>query len=229
MDLSILTGSETPFWYKILVDCSAGVLAVFAGMKTLAELEQMREQKTKEQEQHANQLKQTHAEMRRDQCSRGMAMIEELLASNDGDQEYYAWDAMKMLDYRDARRVASAQLNKDGTISGYRTKKIAGESYLVNEGVIREALQIGEGGETPVSRYVRECFDELYFRMGQFNDAIRAGLVTIHDVESPLDYYVEKMAEDAEMHFRYLSEYRYEKTLRFLEHFDSWKSKRPRN
>jgi hypothetical protein len=69
---------------------------------------------------------------------------------------------------------------------------------------------------------VRECFDELYFKLGQLQDAIDNDLVEPKHVSCPIDYYVDLMANDVKLHQRYMTRYKYERTLKFLANFPVW-------
>jgi hypothetical protein len=79
-------------------------------------------------------------------------LVDALLESDDSDEETYAWDAMRMLDYQDE-------------VKPFRTKPIAGRRHNVNREMIQKALKESESN-TDELIYVRECFDELYFRLG---------------------------------------------------------------
>lgn len=213
----VLAAKESPFWWTILVAIAG---AAFAFYKSFREVQT---QKEKDRSQQDKQLKQQQAEMRRDQCSRGLEMINQLLESNDGDDEYYSWDAMKMLDYQDDNRISD---DSDARIEGYQTK--LKNAPPVTSSVIQKALAVDTNeqpkaaAEERLELYVRECFDEFYFRMSQLEDAIVAGLVTFDDVKRPIDYYVELMATDTKTHFSYLDCYGYKKTLFYLNRFSSW-------
>jgi hypothetical protein len=214
--------------WPIISDVGKVIGVIIAALWTLGKYQ---EQKQKDRAQQQKDWEQQRDQMRRDQCSRGLAMINELLKSNDSDKEYYSWDAMKMLDYKDeTRTITNMGLDTSGrVVQGFQTK-LTGASK-VDEKVIKEALSVTEIGDVPkqgearLLLYVRECFDELYFRMGQLEDAIGAGLVTFDDVKTPIDYYVGLMAKDIAIHFGYLNieEHDYNKTLRYLGRFESWK------
>ena len=147
-------------------------------------------------------------------AAKGRELVDDLLKSDDSDEEYYAWDAMKMLDYQDAKKPFS-------------TKRINGRRHEVTRKTIEEALQPSELNESDTTLiYVRECFDELYFKVGQLQDAIDNDLVELQHVSCPADYYVGVMSADVELHHSYLTRYKYPRALRFLENFDSWKTAR---
>jgi hypothetical protein len=161
-------------------------------------------------------------------------MIDSLLESNDKDEEYYSWDAMKMLDYKGEKVITGrVDFGIDGrrTVYGIITK--FNDNIRVDDDIVQQALgakeivadEINEDKMEKLRLNVRECFDELYFRMGQLEDAIHANLVMFEDVKTPIDYYVGLMAEDVGTYYKYLSknEYNYGKTLRYLDRFEKWK------
>jgi hypothetical protein len=154
-------------------------------------------------------------------AAKGRELVDELLESNDSDEEYYAWDAMKMLDYQDAKKPFMAKsLSLTNT-----TKSDHKDRFPIDCGVIERVLKSDRKNETdPHLLYVRECFDELYFKLGQLQDAIDNKLVRLKHVSSPADYYVSLMAKQKALHHAYLRKYEYQRTLRFLDNFPKWKN-----
>lgn len=149
-------------------------------------------------------------------AEKGRELIDDLFKSNDKDEEFYAWDAMRMLDYVDSTPL-------------YVTKPFRAAGPIpIDTAIIHLALKPEEFNETQDRLlYVRECFDELYFKMAQFQDAIDNQLVELRHVEYPIDYYIGLMAEDpkdAALHYAYLKKFGYGKTLRFLKNFAAWNS-----
>jgi hypothetical protein len=150
-------------------------------------------------------------------AAKGRELVDKLLESNDNDEEYYAWDALKMLDYQDASKpFLTKPINLDGN-----DKR---ERFPVRRVDIESAIKSSKKDETdPKLLYVRECFDELYFRLGQLQDAIDNDLVEFKHVSCPMDYYVPVLADDVKLHHAYMNRYRYGRTLRFLENFPRWR------
>lgn len=149
-----------------------------------------------------------------ERAAKGRELVDDLLTSDDSNEEYYAWDAMKMLDYQDAEKPLL-------------TKPIDGRRHKVTRETIKKALQPSKLDDADTTLlYVRECFDELYFKAGQLQDAIDNDLVELQHVSCPMDYYVSLMADDVELHHKYLTECNYRRTLEFLENFDRWKTAR---
>ena len=147
-------------------------------------------------------------------AAKGRELVDALLESDDSDEETYAWDAMRMLDYQDE-------------VKPFRTKPIAGRRHNVNREMIQKALKESESN-TDELIYVRKCFDELYFRLGQLQDAIDNDLVALEHVSCPVDYYIGVIAKDKDlkMHYEYMRDYHYERALKFLENFEVWKMTR---
>jgi len=143
-------------------------------------------------------------------AAKGRELVDDLLMSDDSDEECYAWDAMRMLDYQDETKP-------------FRTKKISGRQHDVPRKLIEDALA-DDKPNTHEHIYVRECFDELYFRLGQLQDAIENDLVKLNHVSCPMDYYIGVMAKDKDlkMHYDYMHDFHYERALKFLENFETW-------
>lgn len=153
-------------------------------------------------------------------AAKGRELTDDLLKSNDDDEEYYAWDAMKMLDYMGAAIPLRTKLIRFDAPGGAIFNK---ESISVNRELIENALKSTRENETKQGLlYVRECFDELYFKLGQLQDAIDNDLVELRHVVCPMDYYAGKMVENVELHYKYMQEYGYERGLNFLENFKVW-------
>jgi len=168
------------------------------------------------------QWRESNVEKRRERlwqrAAKGRELVDDLLKSDDSDEEYYAWEAMKMLDYQ-----GGTTSRKDGRIP-FRTKKIDGRRFEVTRDTIETALAPSELNESdPKFLYVRECFDELYFKLGQLQDAIRNDLVDLEHVSCPADYYVGLMADQVKLHHAYLEKYGYQRTLEFLDNYPRWK------
>jgi hypothetical protein len=148
-------------------------------------------------------------------AAKGRELIDALLESDDSDEEYYAWDAMKMLDYQDEPNP-------------FQTKRLFGRRQNVTRQIIQKAIG-DEKSDKDEFIYVRECFDEFYFRLGQLQDAIDNDLVEFRHVSCPIDYYVGLMVKkpnDAKLHYSYMDKNKYQRALIFLENFPAWQSQR---
>ena len=77
-------------------------------------------------------------------AAKGRELVDDLLKSDDSDEEFYAWDAMRMLDYQDAKKPLL-------------TKQINGRRQKVTRKTIEEALCLTEANESDTnSIYVLE-------------------------------------------------------------------------
>jgi hypothetical protein len=72
--------------------------------------------------------------------------------------------------------------------------------------------------------FVRDAFDTLYYYLDRFEHFIRVGLTSFEDVSSPLDYYVDYLAEDKNTHEQYIALTRYTRVTQFLERFPRWQN-----
>jgi hypothetical protein len=149
-------------------------------------------------------------------AAKGRELIDDFLQSSDSDVETYAWDAMRMIDYQDEKRP-------------FRTKTISGKRHEVFRKTIEEVLG-NPDTDTDALLYIRECFDEFFFRLGQLQDAIDNDLVELKHVSCPIDYYVGVMAKDKDMklYYEYMRDFHYERALEFLENFPDWEKARIR-
>lgn len=150
-------------------------------------------------------------------AAKGRDLIDDLLKSDDSDDEYYAWDAMKMLDYLDAKQPLQTKPLTLNNPEGEKTR------FPVDQAVLERALKSDRTNEAdPKLLYVRECFDEFYFKLGQLQDAIDNKLVKLKHVSCPMDYYAGLMAKDVMLHYTYMQKFQYDRALRFLQNFPCW-------
>ena len=119
-------------------------------------------------------------------------------------------------------RDEDARLSRGGKTSSYQADKWSPARCDPED----DPGSSGERSDTDEFVYVRECFDELYFRLGQLQDAIDNDLVELKHVSCPVDYYVGLLAEDVKMHYDYMREYKYQRALKFLENFVDWENAR---
>ena len=153
-------------------------------------------------------------------AAKGRELVDALLNSDDSDEEYYAWDAMKMLDYQQAKKPLLTKPVRVGNAKAPDVK----EQFPVGTADIQRALTSSKNNETDSKLlYVRECFDDLYFRLGQLQDAIENDLVEFRHVSTPMDYYTKLLAEAAGLHHTYMKKNGYSRALRFLENYPVWR------
>ena len=77
-------------------------------------------------------------------------LVDDLLESDNSDEEYYAWDAMKMLDYQGKEAKSGRQR------APFKTKKIGGKPFKVTSKEIKNALTPNDKDEAEEANlYVR--------------------------------------------------------------------------
>ena len=83
-----------------------------------------------------------------------------------------------------------------------------------------QALHVSpDTADDPVTLFVRDSFDSLFYFMAMFEHYVDHQFVHFRDVVFPLDYYVRILAEDRDLHTAYLTTYGMSESLRFLARF----------
>ena len=80
--------------------------------------------------------------------------------------------------------------------------------------------------EDPKSDFIRDCFDMLIYYLDRFEHLIQAGLITFEHVRTPIQYYVDPMAEHKAIFIPYIQFCKYKNIWRFLDRFPEWAEKR---
>jgi hypothetical protein len=78
----------------------------------------------------------------------------------------------------------------------------------------------------PVSTYLRDCFDNLFYYMAMIEHYTTSGLIHADDTAYPLEYYIPLLAQFRGPVNGYLEKYRLTRTLRFLDRFPAWRNQR---
>jgi hypothetical protein len=76
--------------------------------------------------------------------------------------------------------------------------------------------------EDTKSVFIRDCFDMLFYYLDRFEHLIEAGLTTFEDVQLPIEYYVDMMAEHKVVIAAYIHACKYKKIWHFLNRFPAW-------
>jgi hypothetical protein len=103
-------------------------------------------------------------------------------------------------------------------------------AYKINDGSLTSitaadmlsALRVPEAPQELKDEFIRDAFDTLYYYMDRFEHFIKVELTSFDDIRSPLDYYVDYLAEDKKLHQQYIALTRYTRVLKFLERFPNW-------
>jgi hypothetical protein len=85
------------------------------------------------------------------------------------------------------------------------------------------ALDADNLPEGPSYEFVRDAFDTFYYYLDRFEHFIQVGLTRFEDVKSPIDYYIDYLAEDKALHIKYIALTRYTRVSLFLERFENWR------
>lgn len=98
----------------------------------------------------------------------------------------------------------------------------AGEVKIAWEDIL-EALKVERfANEDPKNDFVRDCFDMFFYYLDRFEHLIQAELTTFEDLRTPLQYYVDMMAEDKAVFVPYIQFCKYKNIWQFLERFPNW-------
>jgi hypothetical protein len=133
-------------------------------------------------------------ELRWRQASAGREIVNEMLSDEYSDA------ALTMLDW-----------------SGLEYEIAPGRRVTVTHADYVAALRIEQLQFTDEEQYTRDCFDTLFYYMGTMEHLQESGLVGFDDVVYPLDYYANRMREDAEVFRRFLDYYRLTRERRFFD------------
>jgi hypothetical protein len=94
---------------------------------------------------------------------------------------------------------------------------------IANKDVVQALTQRHPPGTIvpPVDRFIRDAFDELFYRMGVLEHYISRDLVELADVKHPIDYYVHRMSEVGLQKpvQDYVAYYHFYRTAEFLQRF----------
>jgi hypothetical protein len=91
------------------------------------------------------------------------------------------------------------------------------------------ALRVPQLPKTQMHEFIRDAFDTLYYYLDRMEHFIRVGLTSFEDISSPLDYYIDYLAEDKEVHLAYIGITRYTRVREFLDRFENWRTPQPVN
>ncbi len=114
--------------------------------------------------------------------------------------------------------------------SDERTFRHDDQTYEVTSADVVAALTLSEKGphdNGPKAKFIRDCFDSLFFFFAIFEHYIQTELTTFEDVREPAEYYVRELADDKELHIAYIKEVLFRNLPAFMNRFDSWRSKKP--
>jgi hypothetical protein len=99
-------------------------------------------------------------------------------------------------------------------------------TVLITAADMLDALRVPEPPQSPTYDFIRDAFDTLYYYVDRLEHFIQVGLTSFEDISSPLDYYVDYLAEDKDLHASYIALTRYTRVRKFLERFDNWRNPR---
>jgi hypothetical protein len=133
-------------------------------------------------------------ELRWRQASAGREIVNEMLSDEYGDA------ALTMLDW-----------------SGREYEIAPGHQVTVTHADYVAALRVDNLQFADKEQYTRDCFDTLFYYMGTMEHLRESGLVGFDDVVYPLDYYANRMREDADVFRRFLDYYRLTRERRFFD------------
>ncbi len=191
MQLLILyEGPAWTLWIQSLSWLGVFLTAIVAAFKFFSEQRHNREQRARE-------LKQSELELRWKQASSGKALLDELLT------DVNAQAAMRMLDWDDLE---------------YEVTR--GKLETISEADYLKALRTTNLNFSDKEKYIRNCFDSLFYFMAMFEHYTRSQLVALEDVAFPLDYYIRIMNRNRAVFENFLEHYHLQRSHEFIKRLD---------
>ena len=100
-----------------------------------------------------------------------------------------------------------------------------GQEIEVSFTDIDSALSTPVKDHSDKAKYIRRCFDALFYHVERIEQSIRIKLVKLEDVSRPAEYYVERLALHKRSIISYLAFTKYTGAKEFLERFCAWNDK----
>lgn len=208
-------------WAEVVFGAGSLLAVIFGIVKIRDDLRNAQAQRIRDAKQAADASRQREEERRkelheatlsreqrdREQQWRKAGLAREMLKEMLTDPR--ATDAMLMLDW------------------GSREYDVDDVWMTITKEEVLEALRIEDEVFEDHEVYVRDCFDAFFgtMQMTQYN--IDIDLVNRSDVDYPFSYYASKMQDDKEAFLKFLTKYRYDLALKFLDTFRSWSGSDP--
>ena len=80
-----------------------------------------------------------------------------------------------------------------------------------------------EDADSDKAAFIQACFDDLFYYLNRIGFFLKEGLLTIKDVQSPLNYYAGKMAGRKQTFEEYMEEIDAKRALSLLELLPGWR------
>jgi len=71
--------------------------------------------------------------------------------------------------------------------------------------------------------FIRDCFDHCFDGLERINHFITIDLINFSDVEAPMRYYVNLLAEHKSAYQGFMTEYGFDGALQFCERYPEWR------
>lgn len=189
-------------YVKDVVQMVSGAVALVVALITIwrafHEIRNNREQRDRALISHREDREQRQLELRWRRAQAGASLVEKMLADKD------AGDAMTMLDWSS------------------RKFEIGDALMIISHKDFPDALRDSRGTFDAKEVFIRDVFDDLFFHLARFEQAVRVDLVTLDDVSLPISYYIAEMAKQRHTFEAYLRAF-HPLALAFVERFPEWK------
>ena len=172
-----------------LISFPAAILAAWGSVIAFAKSNEVKKRANAEAA-RANQEK--DRENRHRQAAAGLATLKDIFASER------ARAAMQMLDW-------SGRSYRDGSLE-----------HTIRTAHLGPALRVNNLDFSPIDRYIRDCFEDLYDHLELAQHCVSIGLLEFDDISVPLSYYCEKIADDLPAFSAFLDTYGYTKAKTFI-------------
>lgn len=121
----------------------------------------------------------------------------------------------------DSKPSFDALTMADELSGSFKTEE--GTEIEISQGDIDEALTVPVKDHSQKAKYIRHCFDVLFFYLERLEKSVTIKLVQWEDIKKPADYYVERLARHKKRILRYLDFTKYHGAKSFLNRFPEWK------
>jgi hypothetical protein len=173
-------------WVKLIATLVAAFGGVLAALKAVSEWRRATLQRAEELDQRKREFRQKQAVFARD-------IIKDIFADER------AFNALTMLDFPKYR---------------YKDPEKKKQHYVRRED-LRPALVAGIKNQDK-ENFIRRSFEGLYDHLEQIQNLLDVGVINLDDIDTTFAFYMRRALEDDIEHLKFLDEFEYPKTKRFM-------------
>lgn len=118
------------------------------------------------------------------------------------------------------KKAFQALLMLDGLINNI---EIPGKGIVkINQKKIISALDYKNAKRDNEINIIHRSFDALFYYLNRIENMIKTGFIEFEDTISPMEYYINIMANDKSTFENYIIHVKYLKVLNYFDRFDVW-------